>query len=63
MNALIVLIPVSLLLIACAIGLFFWAVRRDQFRNLDAPEILPLLDAEPDVADPSRTESDDELSS
>lgn len=45
MNALIVLIPVTLVLVGFAVGLFFWAVRHDQFRNLDTPEILPLLDA------------------
>lgn len=44
MNALIVLIPVTLVLMGFAVGLFFWAVRHDQFRNLDTPEILPLLD-------------------
>lgn len=51
MNALIALIPVTLILIAFAVGLFFWAIRHDQFRNLDTPEILPLLDDEIDAAD------------
>lgn len=44
MNALVVLIPVSLLLVGTAVLLFLWAVRHDQFRNLETPEILPLLD-------------------
>ncbi len=44
MNALIVLIPVTLLLVAIAVALFIWAVRHDQFRSLETPEILPLLD-------------------
>ncbi|HET6587117.1 MAG TPA: cbb3-type cytochrome oxidase assembly protein [Oleiagrimonas sp.] len=51
MNALIALIPVTLILIAFAVGLFFWAIRHDQFRNLDTPEILPLLDDDVDAAD------------
>lgn len=51
MNALIALIPVTLILIAFAVGMFFWAVRHDQFRNLDTPEILPLLDDDVDAAD------------
>lgn len=48
MNALLILIPVSLLLVAAAAGIFFWAVRHQQFDDLDTPEILPLLDEEPD---------------
>ncbi len=44
MNALVALIPVTLLLVAIAVALFFWAVRHGQFRNLETPEILPLLD-------------------
>jgi cbb3-type cytochrome oxidase maturation protein len=47
MNAIIILIPITLVLLGFAVGLFFWAVRHDQFRNLDTPEILPLLDDEP----------------
>lgn len=46
MNALIILIPVTLVLVSFAVGLFFWAVHHDQFRDLDTPEILPLLDDE-----------------
>lgn len=44
MNALLILIPVSLLLIVAAAAVFFWAVRNNQFDDLDTPEILPLLD-------------------
>jgi cbb3-type cytochrome oxidase maturation protein len=47
MNAIIILIPITLVLLAFVVGLFFWAVRHDQFRNLDTPEILPILDDEP----------------
>ncbi|HET7266638.1 MAG TPA: cbb3-type cytochrome oxidase assembly protein CcoS [Oleiagrimonas sp.] len=47
MNALIILIPVTLVLIGFATGLFFWAVRHDQFQDLDTPEILPLMDEAP----------------
>lgn len=42
MNAL--LIPVTLLLVAVAVGAFFWAVRHDQFQDLDSPKVLPLMD-------------------
>jgi cbb3-type cytochrome oxidase maturation protein len=47
MNALLILIPVSLLLMGGAVAIFFWAVRHDQFQDLDTPGILPLLDTDP----------------
>lgn len=47
MNALLILIPVSLLLVAAAVGVFFWAVRHDQSEDLDTPKILPLMDDPP----------------
>lgn len=47
MNALLILIPVTLLLVVLATALFFWAVRHDQFDDMDSPGILPLLDDEP----------------
>lgn len=52
MNALLVLIPITLVLAALAVGVFFWAVRHDQFEDLDTPGSLPLLDQPPvDAAD------------
>jgi cbb3-type cytochrome oxidase maturation protein len=50
MNALLVLIPISLVLAAFAVGVFFWAVRHDQFEDLQTPAIMPLLDEPPAVA-------------
>ena len=44
MNILLVLIPVTGLVIAIAVALFFWAVNHQQFDDLDSPAILPLLD-------------------
>jgi cbb3-type cytochrome oxidase maturation protein len=44
MNILLVLIPVTLLVVIVAVGLFFWAVNHQQFDDLDSPAILPLLD-------------------
>lgn len=35
MEIIFVLIPVSLLLIGIAIGVFIWAVNNDQFEDLD----------------------------
>jgi len=51
MNALIVLIPVTFLALVVAAVAFFWAVRHGQFRNIEAPEILPLLDDEDQLPD------------
>ncbi len=49
MNILLVLIPVTLLVVAIAVVIFFWAVNHQQFDDLDSPAILPLLD-DPDPA-------------
>ncbi len=43
-DALTILIPATLLLVVVAVIVFLWAVRDGQFRNLETPEILPLLD-------------------
>ncbi|MDE2154573.1 MAG: cbb3-type cytochrome oxidase assembly protein CcoS [Xanthomonadaceae bacterium] len=52
MNILLVLIPVTLLIVLIAVGLFFWAVNHQQFDDLDSPAVLPLLD-EPPPAGPA----------
>ena len=44
MNAILILIPVTLVLAVVAVGVFFWAVNHQQFEDLDTPEVLPLLD-------------------
>ena len=46
MNALLILIPITLVLAIVAVGVFFWAVNHAQFEDLDTPKILPLLDGE-----------------
>ncbi|MEE4302805.1 MAG: cbb3-type cytochrome oxidase assembly protein CcoS [Wenzhouxiangella sp.] len=46
MNIIYVLIPLSILLMLLAIGAFFWAIRNDQFDDLDTPA-LDILDDEP----------------
>lgn len=50
MNALLVLIPVTVLLVLVAAGVFFWAVNHAQFDDMDTPKILPLLDGDDDIA-------------
>ncbi|HEX6137354.1 MAG TPA: cbb3-type cytochrome oxidase assembly protein CcoS [Casimicrobiaceae bacterium] len=51
MNALLVLIPVSILLLLGAGIAFFWAVDDGQFDDLDTPGLVPLLE-DPDAPAP-----------
>ncbi|HLU12745.1 MAG TPA: cbb3-type cytochrome oxidase assembly protein CcoS [Arenimonas sp.] len=44
MTILLFLIPISLLLLAVAIGAFVWAVRKGQFDDLDTPPLDMLRD-------------------
>ena len=50
MNVLLFLIPISIVLLLIGIAAFFWAVRKDQFENLDAAAIDILADdSKPDA--------------
>ncbi len=49
MNILLVLIPMSLLLVIAAILAFAWALRRDQFEDMDTPALDVLVDEPPAV--------------
>jgi cbb3-type cytochrome oxidase maturation protein len=44
MTSLLVLLPVSLLLLGLAVGVFAWASRSGQFEDLDAASVDPLGD-------------------
>jgi cbb3-type cytochrome oxidase maturation protein len=44
MTILLFLIPISLVLLAIAVGAFFWAVRQGQFDDLDTPALDILSD-------------------
>jgi cbb3-type cytochrome oxidase maturation protein len=50
MNIIYVLIPLSILLMLLAIGAFFWAIRNDQFDDLDTPA-LDILDEDEKPSD------------
>jgi len=54
MSVLIYLIPVSLVLLGIAVWAFFWAVRRDQFDDLDTPAI-EILAEDHNEAEPRST--------
>lgn len=44
MSILLVLIPLSLILLIIGIAAFFWAVRNDQFEDLESPAWKIILD-------------------
>ncbi|MFO6422168.1 cbb3-type cytochrome oxidase assembly protein CcoS [Motilimonas sp. KMU-193] len=44
MSIIFMLIPIAILFVAIAIGLFFWAVRSDQFEDLDREGVNILFD-------------------
>lgn len=50
MNILLLLIPLSLVLLVCAVGAFAWAVRTGQFDDLETPAIDILADDRPPPA-------------
>lgn len=52
MNGLAILIPVALLLGASGLAAFFWAMRSNQFEDLDGAALRILEDREPEDRDP-----------
>ena len=44
MNSLLLLVPISLLLLGIAVGVFVWAVRKGQYDDLDTPALDILRD-------------------
>ena len=44
MSIIYVLIPLAILIVAIAIGIFFWAVRSNQFEDLDRQGYSILFD-------------------
>ena len=61
MSILYLLIPLSLILLGLAVWAFFWAVRHDQFEDLEGPAYRILFDEdENDRPRSSRAPSDAE---
>jgi cbb3-type cytochrome oxidase maturation protein len=52
MASIYMLIPVAVLLIAAAIGLFVWSVRSGQFEDLEGPAHRILMDDDDDMIPP-----------
>jgi len=42
MTIVLLLIPLSLVLVTCAVWAFFWGVNHAQFDDLDTPALIPL---------------------
>jgi len=47
MSIVLLLIPLSLVLVACAVWAFFWGVNHAQFDDLDTPALIPLSEGLP----------------
>lgn len=56
MNILFLLIPLSIILLSMAIWAFFWAVKNDQFEDMEGPAYSILFDDENDKK-PAKTET------
>jgi cbb3-type cytochrome oxidase maturation protein len=50
-SSIFFLIPIALLLLGIAVWAFVWAVRNDQFDDLDTPASRILFDDEPALPD------------
>ncbi len=57
MSILMVMIPLSVVLLVLAVGIFFWAVRGGQFDDLDTPAWRIVLDD--DSKPPERRDGED----
>ncbi len=60
MNIIYVLVPLSVVLMVLAIGFFFWAVKNDQFDDLDTPALDVLDEDEPARPDADKDRSESE---
>ena len=53
MSIIYVLIPIAMLFVAIAVGIFFWAVKNDQYDDLDRQSVSILFDDKP-IPSPSK---------
>lgn len=56
MDIIYLLLPVALIFVIIIIGIFFWAVRSDQFEDLEGPAHRILMDD--DAGDNKKTDSE-----
>lgn len=62
MEILYILIPVSIVLVALAIGIFSWAVKSGQYDDLEGPAHSILFDDDSDMIPGSETKKEQESS-
>jgi len=60
-NIIFVSIPIGIILVAIAVGAFFWAVRSGQYDDLDSPAYSILMDE--DREERQRKQRDSEVDS
>lgn len=53
MSGLAILIPAALFMGLCGLGFFFWAMRNDQFDDLEGAAYRVLIDDEEDIKNDS----------
>lgn len=63
MSVLLLLIPVALIIVAIAVWFFFWAVKSQQFEDLDRQGANILFDDDVTKSPPASTEHSSEHSS
>ena len=60
MDIIYLLLPLALALVALIIWLFFWAVRSDQFEDMEGPAHRILMDDDQRDRPPTKHKHDDE---
>ncbi|MDC0603479.1 cbb3-type cytochrome oxidase assembly protein CcoS [Aliiglaciecola sp.] len=61
MNIIYVLIPIAIILVLIAIGVFFWAVKSDQFEDLERQGYNILFDDDVDNKNATTNASDSSI--
>ncbi len=62
MNIIYLLLPVALVLVVVIIWVFFWAVKSDQFDDMEGPAHQILMDDDEEDRHSKSTEADDNRS-
>ncbi len=62
MNIIYLLLPVALVLVVVIIWVFFWAVKSDQFDDMEGPAHQILMDDDEEDRRSKSTEADDNRS-
>lgn len=59
MNIILIMIPLSLFVLIGAAAMFFWAVNKGQFDDMDSPALMPLSDNLPEEEDEEETATEE----